>query len=239
MPEAEAALSVTAMAVDPANGDEALVSSDHSAVYLIAGKGETSEYGLNGGSPLENGDAYLVAGMPGSPSTTALPTTGSPLAGSSIDVYSATFDLQGNLVIGTEYTANDGVILAQVDVVPQASGELYGDSMVVGDVYNIASFPETEIAATSSPLPNLPEKMTAPTALAVEGDGNIIVESGGAGVVLIDEATDGTLYGQSVQKGYAYLIAGSSSGQGSGTLIPRTGGDWRQRRMARDRWHHD
>ena len=204
VPEAQANISALSVAVNPVSGDEAVLDRAKASVYLIAGKDEPSEYGLNDGQALTAGDAYLVAGK--TTLATTLPASGDP-ATSAINGASVTFDNNGNLLIGMAQTGSSGG--GEIDVVPQVSGNSYGTAMSAGDIYTIASVPAPFADSSPTALPQLPGQLTDPEYLAVDNAGNIFVSDSENEIVFIDEATNGTLYGQSVSKGNAYQIAGS------------------------------
>ena len=225
VPAAQADITPMAMAVDQANGDEAILSQQvtpgggGTAVYLVAGTDLSPEYGLNNGASPLRGDMYLLAGVPGQAATSLPP---SPAATTSnIDAYSLAFDNQGNLLIGM---SAGGSPPATIYVVPRSGGTFYGMQMTTGQLYLIASTTTpastsvSHLAVSSSGVQQLPGSMSEPQLLAVDSAGNIVVGQSRQEIVFIDEETDGERYGAAVHTGNAYAVAGTLTG--TGTYLP-------------------
>src|SRR5712691_9785273 len=103
-------------------------------------------------------------------------------------------DADGNVVIGD--TGNK-----QVRVVAERSGRFYGLQMKAGDIYVV-------VGSASPSTPALP---VAATAVAVDGTGNLLYFDGT--LVRALAAKTGKFYGQQMQRGDVYTVAGNNSGQ--------------------------
>ena len=187
---------VAESAVNPANGDVALLptGSPPTRVYLVAGATET-EFGLS----MTAGSAYLIAG---NGANNAAPTPGSLATSTAVVAISLAFDNSGDLVVG------DNAGVPSLDLVARSSGEAYGQAVTAGDIYKLAA-----PGAQSAPVVSLPETVGEATgqldSLAVDGAGDIFVGEKSYGVVALDEQASALgEFGQSIPAGGAAFVVG-------------------------------
>jgi trimeric autotransporter adhesin len=117
-------------------------------------------------------------------------------------------DRAGNLVIAD--TGN-----ARVRVVAEHTGTFYGQSMTKGDIYTVAGKGVFGFAGDGGPATGAEFDM--PTAVAVDGTGNVVIADTGNGTpgdvgndrVRVIAAAAGTFYGVPMTKGDIYTVAGN------------------------------
>jgi hypothetical protein len=130
------------------------------------------------GQVMKAGDIYTIAGT----GTSGYSGDGGPAIDAQLaDAASVTVDQNGNVVVG------DG---GAIRVIAASSGTFYGQAMVAGDIYTVATLGELVNAG-----------------LAIDSAGNIIAASDEYSVYAVAE-TSGTFYGQAMTAGSSYLIAG-------------------------------
>ena len=125
-----------------------------------------------------------------------------------------TFDAEGDLFIAD--TADD-----RVREVPSHSGEQYGQTMVAGDSYTIAGTGQQGIddaGACPTATDGLGDGCVAylgevvrPAALAVDAEGDLFIADTGDVRVREVPATTGVQFGQTMQVGRIYTVAGAVS----------------------------
>ena len=95
-------------------------------------------------------------------------------------------------------------------VLPAATGTLDGQTVTAGDLTSLTGAQTTTAAANNSTAAHSGFPTTA--AVAVDGAGNVVLGLSGTTpeVAVIAEST-GSMYGQSMQKGDAYIISGGSA----------------------------
>jgi trimeric autotransporter adhesin len=113
-----------------------------------------------------------------------------------------TLDSSGNLIIAD--TGNN-----RVRVVAGSSGTFYGQAMTAGNIYTIAGdgtagFGGDGALGTSA-------KLNAPTAVGVDGQGNVVISDGNNDRIRVVAAASGTFYGQAMTAGDIYTIAGDGT----------------------------
>ena len=185
-------------AVNPANGDVAIVNTADNYIYLVAGSAET-EFGIS----MTAGSAYLVAG---DGATNGAPNFTTHSAFGPVGPGAIAFDASGNLVLA------DNAGPASVDVIAAASGTAYGQAVTAGGIYKLAG-----AGAQTAPVASLPGTVGQLAgqflSLAVSPAGNIVVSLRSYGIVLINEGTAAsTAYGQTVAADSAAFVAGSLTG---------------------------
>jgi hypothetical protein len=116
-------------------------------------------------------------------------------------------DAAGNLVIAD--SANE-----RVRVVAATTGAFYGQAMTAGGIYTVAGtgtagFFGSGGAATSAELND-------PSAVAVDGAGNLVIAETGNNRVRVVAASTGSFYGKAMHAGRIYALAGSGSTTFSG-----------------------
>jgi hypothetical protein len=216
-------------AYDKATGDVAV--GDLGYVYLVANSTDPA-FGLAGGGSLTIGDVYLLAGDGTAGAVTTFGESASA-SGEEVDVYdSIAFDATGNLILGDVNTTTP-----TVDFIAASSGTAYGyGTTTAGSIYELAD--QDGAAATGSGSTAAPaivafpgDLALTPSAVALDPEGDIIVDAGTKGFFLIDEQSgDFTAYGQSFTPATATtatMIFGAASGTrgapssgGSATGVP-------------------
>ena len=96
------------------------------------------------------------------------------------------FDHPGNMVIADTYGS-------RVRFVAAHTGTFFGQAMTAGHVYTVAS------------------GLGQPSAVAVDGAGNLVVADQGASEVDVVAARTGTFYGQKMKAGHLYVVAGTGT----------------------------
>ena len=153
--------------------------------------------GMLFGTRMTAGHIYTVAGGHYGPARPRGPVPNAvPGTHSGMFPSGAAVDSYGNLVLVTDF---------RVRVVAERTGRFYGVAMKAGYIYTIAG-----------PFPGA-------HAVAVDRQGNILVDDAAASVVRLVAVRSGTFYGQQVTAGHTYVIAGHQHGpSGLGTGGPAT-----------------
>jgi len=127
---------------------------------------------------------------------------GGPAASATLDTCGTTLDHSGNLVI-----ADWGG--SRIRVVAAGTGTFYGQAMTAGNIYTVAGtgiggFSGDGHLATSA-------KLDTPTAVAVDGAGNLVISDSGNGRVRVVAVKTGTYYGQAMTAKHLYTVAGNGT----------------------------
>jgi hypothetical protein len=205
-PAAQAGLDDTAAVAIGPSGSLALPETDpdNSRVRLVAGASGTFY-----GHRMTAGDIYTVAGT-GTPGYSG---DGGPATSAEFDQpIGVAFDAAGNLLVSD--STND-----RIRVVAAHTGAYYGQAMTTGHVYTIAGdggyfFSGDGTPATSSGM--------TPSAVAVDGAGNVLIDDWADCRILVVAAAAGTYYGQAMTAGDIYSIAGDGNRRYSGDGGPAT-----------------
>ena len=202
-------------AVNPLNGDVAVINATDNDIYLIAGS-SIPEFGLNGGGALTPGALYLLGGGGTAVHYGALATT------SSLKIGGIAFDAKGNLVLVNTSGR------PSIAVIANSATPGYGySSFTPGYVYQVAT--TGTVAAPVLAMPTGTPASFAGTSVAIDPEGDILVGVINEGIVLIDEqSAPSTLYGQALTPQTATYIAGSGGGTtqlslANGTAAAATG----------------
>jgi hypothetical protein len=162
------------------------------------------------GQPMTAGHIYIVAGTgvpgdsgDGGPATAALIGSTGGLA----------LDTAGNLVIGD--TRNN-----RVRVVAASAGTFYGQAMTAGDIYTVAGTGTAGFSGDGSPA--TAAQFSGPTAVTVDGAGNLVLATRLDNRVRVVAASAGTFYGQAMAAGDIYTVAGTGTTGFSGDHGPAT-----------------
>ena len=209
-PNTDAVL-VFASAVNPGNGDVAFVNLAEDDVYLYAA---STQPALGITAPVI-GDTYLVAGNGGS-GTTSFSTASAGVVATSTAVQpvALSFDNSGSLLLSL---GANGSSQAPIAVVANSTGAAYGrTSLVVGDLYEVAT---TTASGINSPPTVLAPVVFVPgglvewpvSSLGVDAAGDVFLALPGNGIVVIDESTAKTAYGQALTPQTATFIVGNAS----------------------------
>jgi len=107
-------------------------------------------------------------------------------------------DGHGNVLIAD---TDNNVIRA----VAGSNGVYYGQSMVAGDIYTIVGDGNAGFSGVTSPL--TAAELNAPTAVAVDPQGDLAISDTGNGAVRLVAGVSGSRYGKIMTAGHIYTIA--------------------------------
>jgi hypothetical protein len=149
------------------------------------------------GQPMTAGDISTVAGDGGF----GFSGDGGPATSAELSVpEGVTGDGAGNLVIADRY---DGL----VRVVAASTGTFYGQPMTAGDIYTVAG-ERGGHPSSGDGGPATKTRLISPTAVLLDGAGNLVIADPGADRVRVVAASTGTFYGQPMTAGDIYTVAG-------------------------------
>ena len=174
------------------------------------------------GQSMTSGDVYTIAGN----GTAAYSGDGeSALDVEFSDPQAIATDTYGNIFVSDN---GNGV----VRMVAEATGEYFGQSMTDGDVYTVAGsedptypYSTSGVLATESPVmegSTIFGHTYSATPIATDAAGNVIIADSGDRVIRVVAVRSGTYYGQSMDAGYVYTIAGDGGNGYSGDGGPAT-----------------
>ena len=138
---------------------------------------------------------------------------GGPAGSAELSTCGTTLDHSGNLVI-----ADWGG--SRIRVVAASSGTFYGLAMTADDIYTVAGngqfgyAGDTRLATAA--------KLDGPSAVAVDGAGNLVISDSGNDRVRVVAAKAGTFYGQAMTARHIYTVAGNGTYGFSGDGGPAT-----------------
>jgi secreted PhoX family phosphatase len=190
-----------------ADGAGNLVIADalHNRVRVVAARSGTFY-----GQKMTAGDIYTVAGDgrsgysgDGGPATAAELGTPSGVA----------VDGAGNLLI-TDSGNN------RVRVVAARTGTFYRQAMTAGDIYTVAGTGRYGFSGDGGPA--TAAELGAPSGVAVDGAGNLVIGDSGNNRVRVVAVRTGTFYRQMMTAGHIYTVAGDGTGGYSGDGGPAT-----------------
>jgi trimeric autotransporter adhesin len=175
-------------------GDTVFSDRNHNRVRIVAGSSGT-RYGLN----LKAGDIYTLAGTPYAGNT----GDGGPATAAQFrDVGGVATDRAGNVLIAD--SGNN-----RIQVVAASSGTFYGQAMTAGHIYTIAGKGTLGYSGDGGPATSA--EFAQPGAVAVDANGNVLINDSGNDRVRVVAASSGTFYGQAMTAGYVYTIAGNGT----------------------------
>jgi hypothetical protein len=162
-------------------------------------------------------DIYTVAG-----GGTAGPGDGGPATSAELSLPSATTDNAGDLFI-----ASQGPPVAEVQEVPASSGTQFGQSMTLGDIYDVSGGPN---ATEPYPGPPSSAQLNLPYGVTVDKAGDEFIADSQNNRVLEVPATSSTQFGQSMTAGDIYTVAGNgitnyTNNGNTGNNIPAVGAE--------------
>ncbi len=173
-------------------------------VQVIAAKSDTFY-----GRAMTQGHGYTVAG-----GGSASPASGGLAVKARLDSPSGiALDHAGNLIIA-DTSAH------AVRVVAFSSRRFYGRLMVKGHLYTLAG--GTGAGASGDGGPAGAARLFNPSAVAVDGQGNVAIADTGNFRVRLIAAKNGTFYGKAMHAGDIYTMAGPGQGTCSGNGGPAT-----------------
>jgi trimeric autotransporter adhesin len=111
-------------------------------------------------------------------------------------------DSHGNLLVSAGQNN-------RIRVVATSTGSFYRQQMTAGHIYTIAGgwcFPYCGNGG-----PALKAGMNFPDGVALDSHGNVVVADGGNNLIRVVAESDGTFYGQPMQAGYIYNVAGTGT----------------------------
>ncbi|HEY2309362.1 MAG TPA: hypothetical protein VGI05_26090 [Streptosporangiaceae bacterium] len=138
---------------------------------------------------------------------------GGPAASATLTTCGVTLDPSGNLVI-----ADLGG--SRIRVVAASTGTFYGQAMTAGDIYTVAGTGQFGFAGEGALATTA--NLDGPSAVAVDGAGNLVISDSGNDRVRVVAASTGTFYGQAMTAGHIYTVAGNGTYGFSGDGSPAT-----------------
>jgi hypothetical protein len=193
-------VAATSASLDPRDvmldgaGNVVIADGGYEEVRVVA-----EQTGTFYGQPMVAGDVYTVAG------TGVFGYTGnggSALAAEFGSIGSAGVDHHGNLVIDD----SDNQVIR---VVASTSGMFYGVAMTAGDVYAVAGNGSSGFSGDGGPA--TAAQLSFPQSVSVDHAGNLVISDTGSQRVRVVAAANTVLYGESMQKGDIYTVAGDGS----------------------------
>jgi trimeric autotransporter adhesin len=206
----------SAVAVD-GSGNLVMADSANNRLRVVADKSGTF-YGV----AMTAGDIYTVAGK----GTAGYSGDGGPATSAKLDLpLGVNVDGAGNLLVADTFNN-------RVRVVAGSTGTFYGKAMTAGDIYTVAGNGSPGCSPGMNPPPFVcfggdggpatSAKLGAPSGVAVDALGNLLVaDYHNARVRVVAEKT-GTFYGVAMTPGDIYTVAGNGSYQYSGDGGPAT-----------------
>ena len=138
---------------------------------------------------------------------------GGPAASAALTTCGVTLDHSGNLVI-----ADLGG--SRIRVIAAGTGTFYGQAMTAGDIYTVAG--DGQFGFTGEGHLATTVKLDAPSAVAVDGAGNLVISDSGNDRVRVVATRTGTYYGQAMTAKHIYTVAGNGTYGFSGDGGPAT-----------------
>jgi hypothetical protein len=163
------------------------------------------------GKAMTTGHLYTVAGGGQNPGTG--------------DGGSATMAELGQRVGGVRVDANGNLVFAnsslgRIRVVAVTSGTFYGKAMTAGDIYTVAGNGTEGFSGDGGPATRA--GLSFPEDVAVDAGGDLAIADYGNNRARIVPATSGTFYGQAMQAGDIYTVAGDGTSGFGGDGGPGT-----------------
>ena len=208
-------------------------------IYPVAGDGKTESSGdglpatfaelLPGGVTEDHAGDLAIADtnlVVGTGLARVVPAASGNLFGRKMSkgrIYSvAAYSTNGNTAQGIAADSAGNVLVAdegtlQVRVVAARSGTFYGRKMTAGRIYTIAG--GGNVLGDGGPAT---QAEMNPVAMAVDGDGNVLVADNGNNRLRVVAERSGTFYGQKMTAGHIYTIAGNGNTAYSGDGGPAT-----------------
>jgi trimeric autotransporter adhesin len=122
-------------------------------------------------------------------------------------------DGAGNLVIAD--TDNE-----RIRVVAVSTGTFYGKAMTAGDIYTVAGDGKGGFSGDGGPATSA--QLSAPTGVAVDGAGNLLIADHNSDRIRVVAVSTGTFYGKAMTAGDIYTVAGNGTRGFSGDGGPAT-----------------
>src|SRR5207244_1504297 len=109
---------------------------------------------------------------------------------------------------------------SRIRVVAAGAGTFYGQAMTAGDIYTVAGTGQFGFAGEGHLATTA--KLDGPSAVAVDGAGNLVIADSGNDRVRVVAARTGTFYGQAMTARHIYTVAGNGTYGFSGDGGPAT-----------------
>jgi hypothetical protein len=135
---------------------------------------------------------------------------GGPAASASVGTCATAVDGAGNLVLADAY---------RIRVVAAHNGTFYGQAMTAGDIYTIAGTGAVGHFGDGGPASIA--TLDKPQGVAIDPAGNVLIADSRSNRIRVVAETTGTFYGQSMNAGFIYTVAGGGTA-GTGNGIPAT-----------------
>jgi hypothetical protein len=192
-PATQAEVSPFGMTVDGA-GNLVTTDSNNDRVRVVA-----AHTGTFYGQKMTAGDIYTVAGT----GQVAYSGDGGPATGAELnEPWGTVVDGAGNLVI-TDFRNN------RVRVAAARTGTFYGHRMTAGHIYTVAGDGTAGFSGDRGPATSA--ELHWPAGVAVDGAGNLLVADLYNNVIRVVAAHSGTFYGQAMEAGFIYTVAGGGT----------------------------
>jgi hypothetical protein len=192
-PATKAELSEPSAATVDAAGNLVIADQINERIRVVA-----ASTGTFYGQAMTAGDIYTVAGN----GTGGFSGDGGPATKAEINVPAdVTVDAAGNLVIAD--TNNN-----RVRVVAAKTGTFYGQAMTADDIYTVAG---GGTGGLGDGGPATSAELNAPTGVAVDAHGNLVIADLSDHRVRVVAAGTGTFYRQAMTSGHIYTVAGTGA----------------------------
>jgi hypothetical protein len=106
----------------------------------------------------------------------------------------------------------------RIRVLARTTGTFYGQAMTARHIYTVAGTAAHGFSGDGGPATQA--RLDDPTAVAVDGAGNLVIADTGNQRIRVVAATNGTFYGQAMTAGDIYTVAGGGNVIGDG--VPAT-----------------
>ncbi len=190
------------------------VAMDHSGNLLIGADTEVevaaAASGTFYGQKMTAGDLYVIAGngMFGGSGDGGLATSARLYEPDGLAA-----DGAGNVIIADQQEQ-------RVRIVAAVNGTFYGVPMTAGHIYTVAGNGTAGFSGDGEPATSA--EISFPSAVAVDGAGNLLIADSDNDRIRVVAASTGTFYGQPMTTGHIYTIAGNGSEGPSGDGGPAT-----------------
>ncbi len=191
-PATSAELNQPSQVTADASGNIVFADFGNNRIRVVAGS-----TGSFYGQAMTAGDIYTVAGH----GTATFSGDNGPATSAGLDAAGVAVDGSGNLVLAD--TPNQ-----RVRVVAESTASFYGQAMQAGDIYTVAG---NGTAGFKDTRPALKGELNEPTAVAVDGSGNLVIADNANQRVRVVAAGNGTFYNQPMVAGSIYTVAGHAN----------------------------
>jgi trimeric autotransporter adhesin len=203
-PAAKANVNACGVAVDP-SGNLLIADTYDNRIRVVA-----ASTGTYYGQAMEAGHIYSIAGD----GRHGFSGDGGPATSAELNGPTAlVVDSSGNLVI-TDASSN------RIRVVAEHTSTYYGQTMTSGDIYTIAG--DGGLGYNGDGIPATSAELGFPQSAAVDAAGNVLIADRDNNRIRVVAEHTGTFYGQAMEAGDIYTIAGDGNQGFSGDGGPAT-----------------